>query len=611
MRDDFLSYYEQELNYLRRLGTEFAEKYPKIAGRLLLEAGKCEDPHVERIMEGFAFLAARIHLKLDDQFPEIVEGMFNILYPHFLRPIPSMSVVQFHLDPEQGRLTSGLRIARDSVLYSAPVNGAPCKFRTCYDTTIWPLRVTSADWKPIDRVQPAIPGTNAAGALRIVLECLPDVLFEQLEIDKLRIFLLGDGALTHTLLELLSNNCLTVLARDVDNPKKSVSLGPDAVCQVGFREDEGMVPFPRRSFWGYRLLGEYFTFPEKFLFLDISGFKELKRLRFGKRVELIFLLSEFERKERRQLVEFGVNSDIFQLGCVPVVNLFAQTAEPILVEHKTYEYRIVPDARREQSIDIFSVDRVTGVTSNAGEVADYQPFYSLRHVNAYDKERAYWQISRRLSTWRSDKGTDTYITFVKLTGERTAPDRETITLRLTCSNRDLPSRLPFGNEAGDFQLEGGGPIERIVALVKPTDAILPPANASLLWRLVSQLSLNYLSLASDNGDAFREILRLHNFGNSIAADKQIQGITELRGKPHFARLSSDSGVSFARGTRIELEIDEEQFAGSGVYTFSSVLDRFLALYTSMNSFSQLVVRTRQRKGVLKQWPARSGQKTLM
>ena len=486
MREDFLSYYERELNYLRRLGTEFAEKYPKIAGRLLLEAGKCEDPHVERMLEGFAFLAARIHLKLDDEFPEIVEGMFNILYPHFLRPVPSMSVVQFHLDPEQGRLTSGLRIPRESVLYSAPVNGAPCKFRTCYDTTIWPLRVSTAEWKPIDRMQPPVTGSNAVGAIRIVLDCLPDVLFEHLELDKLRLFLLGDGGLTHTLLELLSNNCVTVLARDPDNPKKIASLGPNAVSQVGFAEDEGMVPFPRRSFWGYRLLGEYFTFPEKFLFLDIFGFEEMKKLRFGKRVELIFLLSDFERKERRQLVELGVNRDVFQLGCVPVVNLFAQTAEPILVEHKMYEYRIVPDARREQSIDIFSVDRVTGVTSNASEVADYQPFYSFRHAHTHEKERGYWQTSRRLSSWRSDKGSDTYIAFVKLTGERMAPDRETITLRLTCTNRDLPSRLPFGNEAGDFQLEGGGPLERIVALVKPSDAILPPASASLLWRLVSQ-----------------------------------------------------------------------------------------------------------------------------
>lgn len=372
-----------------------------------------------------------------------------------------------------------------------------------------------------------------------------------------------------------------------------------------------MLPFPRRSFWGYRLLGEYFTFPEKFLFLDIDGFDQLKGKGFGGKVELIFLMSEFERKERQQLIELGVNADVFRLGCAPVVNLFGQTAEPVLVEQKRYEYRIVPDARREQAIDIFSVDEVAGVTIGSSEPVEYEPFFSFRHSNAQQQDRAYWHISRRLSGWRTDKGSDVYITFVNLTGERTIPDRETVTLRLTCSNRDLPSRLPFGNEDGDFQLETGGPIERIVALVKPTDAILPPARASLLWRLASQLSLNYLSLISEGADAFREILRLHNFGSSLTVDRQIQGILNLNGKPHFTRLSSDSGVSFARGTRVEMEFDEEQFAGSGVYTFASVIDRFLGLYTSMNSFSQLVVRTRQRKGVLKQWPARSGQKILM
>jgi type VI secretion system protein ImpG len=191
------------------------------------------------------------------------------------------------------------------------------------------------------------------------------------------------------------------------------------------------------------------------------------------------------------------------------------------------------------------------------------------------------------------------------------PERDTASLRLTCSNRDLPSRLPFGNVEGDFQLEGGGPISHIVSLVKPTDALLPPARASLLWRLVSQLSLNYLSIVGEGVDAFREILRLNNFAESIAASRQIDGILSLSAKPHFTRLMSEEGVSFVRGTRVEMEIDEDQFVGSGVFTFCAVLDVFLGLYTSMNSFSQLAIRTRQRKGILKQWPARSGKKILL
>jgi type VI secretion system protein ImpG len=432
-----------------------------------------------------------------------------------------------------------------------------------------------------------------------------------MDIDKLRIFLLGNGGLTHTLLEIMSTACLKIVVRDIDSPKRVVTLPPNAISQVGFHEDEGMTPFPRRSFWGYRLLGEYFAFPEKFLFLDIAGLTQLKPAGFGRNLELVFLLSELERKDQHQLIELGVNADVFRLGCAPVVNLFTQTAEPIMVEQKKYEYRIVPDARREHAIDIFSVDKVTGVTAGSSEAVDYRPFYSFQHARSDEQDGAYWQISRRISNWRTDQGSDVFIRFVKLTGGQTTPDFQTITTRLTCSNRDLPSRLPFGSERGDFQLAAGGPVERIVALVKPTDAILTPPRPSLLWRLVSQLSLNYLSLVTEGTDAFREILRLHNFGNSLTVDRQIQGILQLKGKPHFTRLSSDDGIGFARGTLVELELDEDQFAGSGVYTFASMLDRFLGLYTSVNSFSQLVVRTRQRKGVLKKWPARSGRKILM
>jgi type VI secretion system protein ImpG len=203
-----------------------------------------------------------------------------------------------------------------------------------------------------------------------------------------------------------------------------------------------------------------------------------------------------------------------------------------------------------------------------------------------------------------------YIAFTDLTGSKVLPDQDTITLRLMCTNRDLPSRLPFGNAHGDFQLEGGGPISHIVSLVKPTDPILPPARASLLWRLVSQLSLNYLSIVGEGVDAFREILKLNNLAESIGGNRQIDGVLSLHSQAHFTRLLSEQGVSFARGTRVELELDEEQFVGAGVYTFGAVLEVFLALYTSVNSFSQLVVRTRQRKGVLKQWPARSGKKIL-
>ncbi|MEI9970661.1 MAG: type VI secretion system baseplate subunit TssF [Ignavibacteriota bacterium] len=272
MRDDLLFHYSQELTYLRYLGAEFANKYPKVAGRLLLEAGKCEDPHVERLLEGFAFIAARIHTKLDDEFPEVVESLLSVLYPYYLRPIPSASVVQFHLDPEQGKLMTGMPIPRGSLLYSAPVAGTPCKFQTCYDTTLWPIEIKSAEWRSADRIQPPAQVSGASAVIRLELNCFADVTFSKLDLKTLRFFLQGEGSVVGGLIELLCNNCVQVMARDLSAPAKKFVIFPQgSLRQVGFRPDEGLFPFPRRTFWGYRLLQEYFAFPEKFNFSICRG----------------------------------------------------------------------------------------------------------------------------------------------------------------------------------------------------------------------------------------------------------------------------------------------------------------------------------------------------
>jgi type VI secretion system protein ImpG len=612
MRDDLLFYYERELTYLRHLGADFAAKYPKVAGRLALEAGKCDDPHVERLLEAFAFLAARVHLKIDDEFPEVVESLLAILYPHYLSPIPSMSIVQFHLDPEQGKLTSGLRIPKETKLFSAPVHGVPCQFRTSYDTTLWPLQVKSSSWRAPDRLNLPVRLRSAVGAVSLRLDCFQDITFDKLELRALRFFLHGDATFTQSLIELLFNNCGQIIIRDLSpGSQKFITLDGSNLRQAGLTPDEFMLPYPRRSFIGTRLIQEYFAFPEKFLFVDLSGFDQVAAAGFGSSIEVIFVISDFERAERRQNLELGLSETTFRLGCTPIINLFPVVAEPILLEQKKYEYRIVPDARREQFLDIFSIDEVTGMASDQPEPVLFRPFYSHRHQDTRDPRHAFWHASRRVSAWRSDGGSDVYITLVDLNGRMKTPDEDTVTLRLTCSNRDLPARLPFGREDGDFEIEGGGPIARIVSLVKPTEPLPPPARQALLWRLTSQLSLNYLSIGSAGLDAFQDILRIYNFTGSLSAEKQINGITTMRSSPHFTRLVSENGISFARGVRVEIEFDEEQFVGSGIYTFAAVLDVFLGLYASLNSFSQLVVRTRQRKGVFKQWPPRAGQKPVL
>jgi type VI secretion system protein ImpG len=617
MRDELLQYYERELTYLRQLGVEFAERHPGVASKLQLEPGKCEDPHVERLLEGFAFLAARIHLRLDDEFPEITEGLLETIHPHYIRPIPSISLVEFHLDPEQGKLTGGFTIPREAQLYSQPVGGAPCKFRTTQPTTLWPLRITAAQWLTPERVRPPLRGGDAVALLRLEIRCFPGASFEKLELSKLRLYLGGSGNTPYTLYELLLNNCRSIVIRDLDAAAKRrpVELRPSALAAAGFAPAEALLPHPRRSFDGYRLLQEYFAFPQKFLFLDLSGWEQTRAAGMGSGVEVLFLVNAFEREERQAQLEAAVQTGAVRLNCSPVINLFPQTSEPILLNERRSEYTLVADARRHQTTEIHSIDSVVGLTPNAAEPMRFEPFYALRHPGHPVKPQHYWYARRRVAGWRSDGAHELDLRLVDLSGRTVVPDLDALTARLLCFNRDLPARLPFGNDNGDFELVGGGPVGKVIALTKPTEVVRPPLGKDLYWRLISSLSLNHLSIveagADGGGDALREILRLHNFSGSLALERQIDGLREVRSEPQLTQVVSNEGMSFARGRRVDILLDEEQFSGSGAYFFAAMLERFLGLYVSLNHFVTLRARTLQRKEVLRQWSPRAGNRTLL
>jgi type VI secretion system protein ImpG len=594
------------------MGAQFAEQYPKIASRLNLEPDKCEDPHVERILEAFAFLAARVHLKLDDEFPEITEALLSIIYPHFIRPVPSMTIVDFRMNPAQAQIGTGMKIERGAVLSSRPVAGMPCRFRTCYDTYLWPISVVSAEWKSPDRLQPAIKTADAVAALRLELACWRDMTFAKVSPDPLRLFLNGESGLVHMLYELLCSRLLQIVVRDPSPGSKirPVTLPPEALRPVGFDENEAMLPNPRRSFEGYRLLHELFTFPDKFFFLDVTGLDAALQ-GFKDKAELVFLIAPFELSERRQALEVGISAKTIQLTCSPAINLFEQTAEPILITQRRFEYPIVPDVRRPNATEIFSVDEVVSVRPDTQEPVHFEPFYSFHHGTASKRGQTYWMASRRASGRRDDEGTEMSLSLVDLEQRPISPDLDSLTVRLTCTNRDIPARLPFGMENGDFEIEGAVPVQAIVAVRKPTPSVRPPTGRSSLWRLISHLSLNYLSLVSEGKDALQEILKLYDFANSSYSIKQIEGILQLKSSPHFARILSENGITFARGTRVDMLLDEDNYVGGGVYLFSSVLEHFLGLYVTLNSFSQLRVSTRQRKEVLRLWPPRAGKKILL
>ncbi|MDR0786994.1 MAG: type VI secretion system baseplate subunit TssF [Gemmatimonadota bacterium] len=614
MSDDLLDYYNRELAFLRRTGADFARQYPKVAGRLLLEPAKCEDPHVERLLEGFAFLAARVHHRIDDDFPEISEALLDIIFPQYTRPIPSMSVVQFQLDPEQGKSPAGIRIARETELFSRPVGGSPCQFRTCYDTTLWPLEVKAARWTAPGRLDPPVRAGEAVAALRIELQCLPDMSFRKLDLDTLRLHISAEGNLAASIYELLFNNCTEIILRDLSagSTAEPVVLPGTALRPVGFEEDEAMLPHSPRAFSGYRLLQEYFTFPDKFLFLDLPGFAQARAAGFGNRMEVVFLISAFERAERKQLLEIGINETTFRSGCSPIVNIFPQTSDGILLRQRQPEYQIVPDARRRTTLGIYSVEDVVAVTPGSDAPLRFEPLYSSRHgADAQGRPRLYWRASRRSAVWRNDEETEVWLSLVDLEGQLVHPDLDAATVRLLCHNGNLPSRLPFGSGDSDFETRAAVPVRKIVALVKPTQILRPALGKSQLWRLISQLSLNYMSLVDGGVNALRELLRLHNFADSVSVEKQIQGILKVEAGPHYSRIESPQGLAFARGHKVRINFDEEQFAGGGAFLMASVLERFLGVYVSLNSFCVLEARTPQRRNVMREWKPRSGTKVLL
>jgi type VI secretion system protein ImpG len=416
----------------------------------------------------------------------------------------------------------------------------------------------------------------------------------------------------HTLYELLCSRLARIVVRDPSNPKLApVTLPSSTLRPVGFAEDEAMLPYHRRSFQGYRLLQEFFAFPAKFLFVELNGLENVWSAGFRHSVELVFLFSGAVEEDQRQRLEIGISAGTFRLGAVPVVNLFPQTAEPILLDQFEHEYQVIPDIRRPGAMEVFSVDEVTTIDSATRRTIEYRPFHSYRHDPRGTGNEYFWIANRRESGRLKDEGSDVYLSLVDRTMRALAPGKDTITVRTTCTNRDLPSQLPFGNREGDFEMEGNAPVKRIISLTEPTRPIRPPMARMALWSLVSHLSLNYLSLVEGGRGALQQILRLYDFTGTPSSERMIQGIANVTSRPHFARVVSGNDIAFARGIRVELELDEDQFVGGGIYLFASVIEQFLALYVSLNSFSQLVAKTKRRKGeVLRTWPPRAGQRIL-
>ncbi|MGY2956363.1 type VI secretion system protein ImpG [Pseudomonas sp. TE6349] len=610
MLDDLLPYYEKELSHLRFLGQEFAREYPKIASRLLIEGDNCEDPHTERLIEAFSFLSARIHKKLDDEFPEIVEAFLEVLYPHYLRPTPALSIAEFSAG-NRSQLVARYDIARHTEVASRSVDGVACRFRTCYPVQLWPVTVQEASFSELERSVFNGHSSDLVAHLKIGLVATTDLHFGQLDIHSLRFFLDGESTLMLQLYELLFNNLAKATVSFIENgQRREIGLPADALQAVGFEKDDGLVDYSARSFAGYRLLHDYFTFPDKFMFFDIGGLKRALAGRDAQTIALNFYFSHFELGERLSRLAQNLGRHNFKLGCTPIINLFKQQAEPIKLSHTQHEYPVTPDVRLQGNAEVVSIDRVQRVRKLGGrdKVSDCNPFFEPR--GDLGSDACYWIGRRQPSRRGSQSGTDMVIRVVDRELDLIDSSSDTLSLALTCSNRDLPQLLSYGGSQSDLSLDQDSVVDTIRLLRKPTATARVPLGDGLIWRLISHLSLNHMSLVAQGKEVLQEMLSLYNYRRGLAVRKQIGGILSIKSEPVVARIGHPR-PNFVRGVGITLELDESQYIGSGVFLFGKILDHFFGQYCTVNSFTQLTLRTRQREKRIVQWPPRTGDQPLV
>jgi type VI secretion system protein ImpG len=604
VNDSLLYHYNRELAALRRLSAEFVRAHPAAAERLRLSADAVEDPHVSRLLEGVALLNARIREKIDDEFPELTDALLDQLYPHYLAPIPSMAIVEFACQKD---LAGPVLIPPGTEIETEPVGGEVCRFSTAQPLRLWPVAIEEATLMGRPFAAPASPATaGAVAALRLKLSCrMPDQSFAKLGVESLRFFLRGTRATTYPLHELICNCTAAVaVARSATDPEAEF-LAPGAVAAVGFGEGEGLLPAPARSVPGYRLLSELFTFPEKFLFFDVCGLPLKSAAVAGANLQLYVYLNR-SRPELERLV----NADAFALNCAPIINVFPQRAEPIRLTGTQSEYRVIPDVRRPDSLEVYAIDRVTA-TSPDGKVSEYRPFFATTHAGVPRKDPRFWYAARRPS--ETGSALDCFLALVDLDLDPDLPANWVLSVETRCTNRDLPARLPFG---------GGHPLLRlakplaavsaVTAMTAPTATLRLPTREQGRWRLISHLLLNHLSVVEGEAgaDALKEMLRLYDFRDSSETRSLIDAILDIKSVQRTARVRSAHGA-LCRGIDIEMNLSDTVGPESGIYLVACVLERVFALQASINSFTRLSVTMRGKTGPLYRWPARAGNRPLL
>lgn len=610
--NDLLKAYELEVVQLRLLSSEFARRYPKVAGKLQIAGDVCEDPHVERLIQSVALIAARIAKRLDDDYPQFTERLLDVLHPHYLRPFPSCAIARF----DRGTAGAGAgpainRIARGSILESAPVQGMHCRFRTAYEVVESPLSIASARFDPLIAVPPG-EQLPVAASCSIAIEIGKAASLPLAEQSQLRLFIDGEASFSATLLDAIFMHTLCAHLELEDG--SWVALPSIPLRRVGLSEDEALIPFGARSHRAYRVLIEYFAFPEKFNFFDIDlapllmhGGPDFKRLTLHLACAGIRADSNVARLLR------GLSAANLVLGCTPVVNLFAQTGVPIAVTGLTADYPVLAHAQHPHCYEVYSIDSVHMLRQRAGNSAqtEFRPFYSLRHGEEAANAGHYWVMRHDESVAAISPGFEKRITLIDTNLTTLAEEKSCLSLMLSCTNRDLPSRLKLGQREGDLKLINGVMHAPIRFLRRPSAPYRFPSGNGQHWRLISHLTLNHHSLVQEGVAALREMLTLYDLPQSPASQRLVKGIVDLDYADSATWLRRKLGPCLVHGIEVRITIDEEAFVGSGVHLFIEVIDQFLGLYVQHNSFVELLVLSQQSGEEIKRCKPRNGYQQLV
>lgn len=596
--DPFVTYYQRELFYLRNASTSFAVKHPKIARRLELGQGESSDPHVERLLESFAYLTANLQREVDDKFPRISTALLGILYPHFTSPLPAMTIAKFQIEPKKGKLTAAIPVAKGSPLFARSAEGPVCNFRTCYDLKLWPITVSEAEFIPVDSLEISLRGIRTDRVLRLRIESLTEPL-NKLNIDSLRIYINGDRPTQNAIYEMLFTQAPTINIMPDNTEEKTAFLG-GTINPVGFSSDELMLQFNEPCHPAYTLLYEYFNFANKFLFFDL----QINCAGADKYCDIY--LSVPDQIKNADLTLGGNN---FLLNCVPIINLFTKVSEPLRMNFKAAEYLLSPDYRKEQTTEIHSITDVYAVEAETAKEIPVAPYFSYNHFENNRQSQSFWS-SRRIPTTIADAvGTDVLLSFIDFNFNPTAAVDGTIYAKLLCTNRGLANSLSMGSI---LEMEGAIPAT-ITCLDKPTKQYYPPEDGETQWRLVSQLAVNHLSLITgkDGTAAFKELLGLYDNLTEVSFVEEIEDISKIETREIVRQVKHSDWRGFATGTHIDLTMKQESFSTGGALLFASVLNEFFALYTTINSFTELSLKVKDQKGEWKRWKPHLGDKFLI